>query len=121
RSTDTAAKTTGEGLGDTAAPTANTSGGWEHNAGADGETTGTGDWTTDASNHAASTTTAAEPKSDSIPSGKVSGWNKLFEKPKPAPVTKQPPPTAPITQHETALPQSTVEETITDERLPLPP
>jgi hypothetical protein len=93
----------------------------DNNAAVDSETAATGDWATDASNHAASTTSAGEPKSDVIPTGKVSGWNKLFEKPKPAPVAKQPPPTAPVPQHETALPQSTVDETVVDERLPPPP
>jgi hypothetical protein len=102
-------------------PAADTTSGWENSAAADSETAATGDWATDAPNHTVSTTTAAEPKGDGIPTGKVLGWNKLFEKPKPVPVAKNLPLTAPAPQHEAALPPSTVEETIADERLPAPP
>src|SRR2546421_560606 len=69
RSTDTAAKTASDGGGDTLVRAADTTSGGKNSAAADGKTAATGDWATDAPNHAVSTTTAPEPKGDVIPTG----------------------------------------------------
>lgn len=118
QATEKAATPVGDGW-DTQAPPASIAAGsssWETPV--NGDATTAGDWATDASNQVASTTVAVDPKGEAIPTGKVSGWNKLFEKPRAIPATKQAPATTTVPQDQS---EPAVEETIADERLPAPP